>query len=363
MLCLGALLALTPSSASAASAGVQAHVLWSEFSTSPLDISRTGMHRQLNLAKLAGARYVRVDAGWATLEPDHNGVRNGPYITKMDRLVDAAQERDLRLIITVWSTPCWASSAPASARQGCRGAWWERGVQTYPPRDPAEYADAIRFLVDRYRGRVAAWEVWNEPDLQEFFRTDRPAAEYAALLRHAYRAGKQAHPGATVLGGSLSGADADFTRRLYAQGVKGHFDAWSIHPYSGDRSPLHPGYGSHVENSFVRGVPAVRNVLVQNGNPKPLWLTEFGWSSCTVRDDPEGWRNCVDESTQAEYLRLAYRQMEEWPYVDVGVWFNLQNWGPDPADRVANYGLLDYQGNPKPAYASFLAAAAGAAGR
>jgi hypothetical protein len=360
---VAALVLAAPAGAGAAGAGVQAHVLWSEFSTSPLDISRTGMHRQLNLAKVAGARYVRVDAGWATLEPDRNGVRNDAYVTKMDRLVEAAQERDLRLIITVWSTPCWASSAPSSLRQGCNGQWWERGVQTYPPRDPAEYADAVRFLVDRYRGRVAAWEVWNEPDLQEFFRSDQQAAEYAALLKRAYRAAKNVHPGATVLGGSLSGADVEFTKQLYRHGVKDHFDAWSIHPYSGDRSPLHPGYGDHVENSFVRGVPAVRDVLVRNRNPKPLWLTEFGWSSCTVRDDPEGWRNCVDERTQAEYLRLAFEQMEKWSYVDVGIWFNLQNWGPDPADRVANYGLLDYQGNPKQAYASFVAAAAGGGGR
>jgi hypothetical protein len=353
---LGLMLASAPS-AGAADVGVQSHVLWSEFSTSPFDITRTGMHRQLNVAMIAGARYLRVDLGWATLEPERDGEWNDWYVSRIDELVDAANQRGLRLIFTVWSTPCWASSAPRAVRQGCAGAWWERGVQRYPPRDPGEYADALRFLVKRYRGDVAAWEVWNEPDLDEFFRTSDPAEEYAGLLRAGHRAAKRAHPGSTVLGGSLSGADYEFTRALFRHGVRNHFDGWAIHPYSGDRSPLDTTHGT--ENSFVRGIPAVRRVLVEEGDPEPLWLTEFGWSTCTVRNSGESWRNCVDERTQAEYLRLAYEQMEEWNYVDVGIWFNLQDWGRDPAERVFHYGLLDYDGNPKLSYTAFTAAAGG----
>lgn len=150
-------------------------------------------------------------------------------------------------------------------------------------------------------------------------------------------------------------------QRTRRNGVKNRFDGWAIHPCSGDNSPL--DRTPSTENSFIRGVPAVREVLVENGDAEPLWLTEFGWSTCTVRNSGEDWRNCVDERTQAEYLRLAYEQMEKWPYVEAGIWFNLQDWDRDPAERVLHYGLLDYDGNPKLSYAAFASVADGAGGR
>ena len=118
-----------------------------------------------------------------------------------------------------------------------------------------------------------------------------------------------------------------------------------------------------TENSFIRGVPAVRDALVDLGDPEPLWLTEFGWSTCTVRDSGEDWRNCVDEATQARYLTQAYEQMEEWPYVEAGIWFNMQDWERDPAERVFHYGLLDYDGDPKLSYAAFTTVTGETAGR
>jgi hypothetical protein len=93
-------LAAAPS-ATAADVGVTSHVLWSEFSTSPFDITRTGMHRQLNLATVARARYVRVDLGWATLEPERDGRWNDWYLSRIDQLVEAADQRGLRLILTL----------------------------------------------------------------------------------------------------------------------------------------------------------------------------------------------------------------------------------------------------------------------
>lgn len=355
----GAVLALAGArGAAAAEPGVQAHLLWSEISSELTDFSSTSMHRQLNLAKAAGARYVRVDVGWSTLEARGDGAINDRYLARIDRLVRQASARDLELIFTFWTTPCWASSAPARVKRRCRGEWWERDVERYPPEHVSDYADALRFLVKRYRGEVAAWEVWNEPNLRDFFRTREPVTEYARLLKAAYPAAKRAHRGSTVIGGSLAGADADFTRALFGHSVRNRFDAWSIHPYSGDRSPLHPGFGSDVRNSFIRGVPAVRRVLERRGDPEPLWLTEFGWSTCSVRDG-ESWQNCVSETTQAQYLRLAFEQTTEWAYVDVGVWFNLQDTAADPRARIAHYGLLGYDGSPKPAYGAFAASAGG----
>ena len=344
--------AAAPSAALAArtpAPGVQAHLLWSHVDGAEVD-------RQLDRARAALAAIVRVDVGWSTLEAEGKGVYSSWYLSKLDALVAKAEARGLDLLLTFWSTPCWASSAPEEARQGCAGAWWERGVDRYAPLDPSDYAEALAFLARRYRGRVAAWELWNEPNHADFLKADDPAAAYARLARAAYGAAKEADPAARVVAGSLSEADFEFTAALYRHGIRDAFDAYSIHPYSGDRSPLDPD-DEWIRTSFIYGVPAVREVMAQNGDGKPVWLTELGWSTCAVRGKAV-WANCVDEATQARYLREAYRQAASWDYVAVAVWFKLQDTSDDPGDRVAQYGLLGHDGAEKDAYVAFRRAAA-----
>ena len=103
-------------------------------------------------------------------------------------------------------------------------------------------------------------------------------------------------------------------------------------------------------------MPAVRELMERRGDPKPLWLTEFGWSTTTVRGS-SNWLNGVGEQTQATYVSQALDQVQEWPYVDVAIYFKLADTSPDPADTVANFGLLNYDGSPKPAYGAFQDAA------
>ena len=326
-------------------AGVQAHLLWS-------NVDQAELTRQLDLATAAGARVVRVDVGWSTLEPDRKGGYAAWYLAKMDTAVAEAEKRGLELLFTFWTTPCWASSAPAELKQDCAGAWWERGVERYAPTNASDYADALAFVVRRYGDRVPNWEIWNEPNLQEFLTSSSPAADYARIAKAGYPAAKAA--GArTVVAGALADADFEFTESLYRDhGLKGAFDAYSIHPYSGDRSPLDPNEDQYMRHSFVRGVPAVREVMLRYGDPKPLWLTEFGWSTCDRRDGPS-WDRCVDQQTQATYLAQAYNQMRAWSYVSVGIWYGLKDTSSDSSSRVGNYGLVRSDNQVKVSYLVF----------
>ncbi|CAN5742579.1 hypothetical protein BH18ACT13_BH18ACT13_21510 [soil metagenome] len=345
---LGVLLALAlagivPASAGAAEPGVQAHLLWSSGSSGEVE-------RQLDLIDEAGATYVRVDGGWSSLEPKQKGTYASWYLDRIDRVVQEAEERSLELIFTFWETPCWASTAPDSLKQDCSGSWWSRGVQRYAPRNASDYANALAFVVERYGDRVDAWEIWNEPNHGDFLKGGDQVADYARILKAAYPAAKRADPNSTILGGSLAGSDFQFTKALLDQGVKDKFDGWSIHPYSEDRSPLDPWLDRYVRNSFIRGVPAVRDVLEREGDAEPLWLTEFGWSTCNVRNQPQAYRNCVGESQQADWLELAFEQMQRWDYVKVGIWFNLKDTTTNAADKSRNFGLLKYDGSRKAAY-------------
>jgi polysaccharide biosynthesis protein PslG len=331
-------------------AGVQEHLLWGS-------VDSTERARQLDAAKDLGAGIVRVDVGWSSLEQNGKGQYSSWYLNKLDSVVSEAEARGLKLLLTFTETPCWASSAPDSIKQDCAGSWWDRGVQDYAPRNPADYADALAFLVQRYRGRVAAWEIWNEPNLDSFFKAPDKASAYAALAKAAYPAAKAADPDTTVLAGALADANVAFTRALYAAGIKGSFDAFSIHPYSGDRSPLDPLDGQDPSWTFIRGVPAVHQVMLDNSDDKPLWLTEFGWNTSTERNT-EPWRNGVSEETQATYIEQAYQQMTQWSYVPVGITYELKDRSSDTTHYLDNFGFLRYDGSHKPAYAAYQRGAA-----
>jgi polysaccharide biosynthesis protein PslG len=337
------------SAESAQTPAVQAHLLWSRY-------DRSDVETQLDRVKAAGAGMVRVDLGWASLEKEGKGRYDPWYLGKIDHVVAEAGERGIKVLFTVWETPCWASTAPETEKQGCAGSWWSRGVQRYGPINPADFGDAVAYLVHRYGNRVAAWELWNEPNHSDFLKASNQVTTYANLVKAAYPKAKAADPAAKIIAGSLADADYAFTESLYEHGLKGNFDAYSVHPYSEDRSPLHRGFSGWEKKSFVSGVPRVRDTLLRHGDDKQLWLTEFGWSTCTVRGD-DAWDNCVDETTQAAWLKEAFARMQSWSYVDVGVWFNLEDTSADEGDRVDNYGLLRQDGSDKPAYGAFRDAA------
>ncbi|HEX8104022.1 MAG TPA: glycosyl hydrolase, partial [Solirubrobacteraceae bacterium] len=284
---------------------------------------------------------------------------NAWHLKRLDAVVAMAEARDIKLLLMFADAPCWASSAPESLKQGCSGKWWERGVQRYLPTRPADYGDALAYLARRYGTRVAAWEMWNEPNHETFNPGPDKARRYAALVRAAYPKAKAAAPGVKFLAGALSTADFKFTEELFANGMGSSFDAFSVHPYANDKSPLDPGSDDWVNTSFVRGIPAVRRALVRRGIYKPIWLTEFGWSTTRVRDAAP-YRNGVDADVQARYIGQALAQARKWSYVPVAIYYNLRDRAVDSTSRTDHFGLTRVDGTPKPALAAFRAAATGA---
>jgi hypothetical protein len=341
-------LLLSGTTSGAQTVGINMHPLWS-------GVDAAEVRHQLDLAHAAGAGIVRVDVGWSSLEMTGKGQISSGYLSRLDDLVEEAQGHGIRLMLTLSDAPCWASSAPSQLKDGCAGAWWDRGVQRYAPVSAQDYANAMAFLVSRYGDRVYAWETWNEPNSPEYFVAADPAVEYAALVRTTYRTVKALDPSARLIAGAVMQSDHEFVDRLYAAGIKGSFDALSIHPYCEDRSPL--DLGGDIRLSYIGGVPAVREVMLRHGDDKPMWLTEFGWSTTTTRGTPERWRNGVDEETQAAYIATAIQQLPRWPYVAGAIDYTLIDPGGDPTRLNDNYGLVRFDGTPKPAYESFRLAA------
>ncbi len=149
--------------------------------------------------------------------------------------------------------------------------------------------------------------------------------KYAALLRAAYPAIKQAAPGITVLGGSLVGSNGAFLKVLYAAGIKGYYDGLSVHYY----------------NLTLGSLRSIHETQVANGDTKPLWLDEFGWTSCWPKRKIEQEQACVTAGTQALNLRNAFREMSRAPYLAAATVYKLQD---TPAEA---FGALTASGSRK----------------
>jgi hypothetical protein len=329
--------------------GAQSHATWG--SVSPAE-----MKRELDLLAAAGATAVRTEISWSSLETEGKGRYSPWYVERIDSFLAEARARGIEVIATLWSTPCWASTAPEGAKQGCTGAWWDREVSRYAPRDVSDYADAAAWVARRWGSRLAALEVWNEPNIpaHRFLIADDNPRAYAALLKSAYPRVKEAAPGLPVLGGALAYSDERFLERLYELGAKGSFDGLSLHPYNEWRDPDDPWKPEWRMYTFLTGVPAMHAILRAHGDgDKGLWLTELGFSSCGAGD-----RWCVNEAQQAEYVADSLRIVRGWPFVRAATIYNLRNKGSDPLDREHQFGLVHADFTPKPAFAAFSRALA-----
>jgi polysaccharide biosynthesis protein PslG len=291
--------------------------------------------REIALARRLRARVVRAGLWWSSLEPLRAGAVDPAALAFTDRLVADAQAAGMRVIFTVDSTPCWASSAPASLLAHCLASKLT-AANAWPPSDPATYASAVAYLARRYGTNLAAIEVWNEPDHsnQLYFAGPRKAQRYAAILRAAYPAIKQVNPAVPVLGGSIVGSNGQFLRALYAAGIKGYYDGLAVHFYS----------------LVLGSVRAIHEVQLANGDTRPLWLDEFGWSSCYPRQRVQEEQACVTAATQARNLADTIRSLSQTPWVAAEVVYNLQESGHE------NFGVTTASGARKPAFSALAQA-------
>jgi hypothetical protein len=107
--------------------------------------------------------------------------------------------------------------------------------------------------------------------------------------------------------------------------------------------------GHMIPDSFL-AYREVHAVMLANGDDRPIWMTEMSWrttgATCSegawAGQKPEG----VSDEQQAAYLSQAYHCLSQAPYVQVALWFPLQDQGPTVS------GLLRANGTRKPSFAA-----------
>lgn len=293
---------------------------------------RDWLYKDQLIAKVkeSGSPWVRVDMGWCSLEEAGQGQISTWYQDRLDSTVAAAQAQGLKLLVNIGCPPSWAGGV---------------GYNSYPA-NPAQFTRIALYLAQRYRGRVAAWEIWNEPDCIGGCPNGAPD-KFVQILRAGYQGFKAGDRSATVVSGGISGNNADWIARMYAAGARGYFDALAVHPY---QDPPTAAPDATCDNRIYRFacLPAIRDQMVRNGDSaKPIWLTEFGWTTAQTGD-----RLGVDEATQAVYVGQSLDLLRTYaPYVTNAFWYTLRDrddWTPYENE----FGLLHVDGTEKAGFAA-----------
>jgi polysaccharide biosynthesis protein PslG len=300
---------------------------------------------QLKAMKAMGNTSVRIDANWASVQPNGPGSYSW---AALDQAVASVHQVGLTADLIIDGCPRWAAVSSAA------------GDQFAQPASTAQFATWAGAVAARYGSEGAEYfEIWNEPNLAVFWAPEPNPAAYTSDLKAAYKAVKAGDPSAVVLSGGLAPADNDgtnddprtFLEDMYADGAKGSFDGVGFHPYSYPDSPATEASWSGW-SMMSQTSPSVRSIMTANGDSgKKVWITEYG--------APTSGPNSVGESEQSTDLVQAISQAQTLGWIGsvyIYTWSDLPSL---PADENG-FGLLTVVGERKPAYGAVTAALASA---
>lgn len=309
------------------------------------------------IRKNSGARWLRDAFWWYRIEP-----RAGHFDFRYyDHYMLAVGRRHMRVVPQLVGAPRWA--APS---------FWA------VPADPRAFAGFVAQLMRRYgvggsfwsahprlkRSAVTAVELLNEPYFVNGNAGHYDPARYARLVRATAITTRRLRHHVRLL------LEADMATHQYKSGFRWwvdslyrampslsrYFDGVAMHDYGADVTHLTPiRYGQPYPNfGRMRRIEDVRAQFVRHhAADKAFWIMETGFTTCHVHNI-----DCVSKAAQAAdlrtllgYIRGRYRRWVQAVFV---YRYQDSNRGRGVFD---SYGLMRWNGTPKPAMSVFKALA------
>ena len=306
---------------------------------------------------LAGVGWTRVQLRWAELQP--NGPDDWNPFFFPDPILDRELAAGREVVGLLINTATWAVSEPI-APNGF--ATPPRGLYL-PYDDPGNlWANFIRLMVTRYKGRINHWIIWNEPDLQHGDDLGLVWAgtveDYYQLVKVAYLTAKEIDPTCVIhVTGTSYWWDHKYGRE---QWLKRFFDVVAAdpqapaHDYYFDAVTTHIYFKIHTIWDIIR---FVKTSMDEHGINKPIWLAE---TNAPPSDDPAAIPAEISfEITQEEQaafiiqasalaLAAGAERIEIYKMIDKSA-----DSGTDPEP----FGLVRQDGSYRPAFTAFQVAA------
>lgn len=244
------------------------------------------------------------NAKWQMFMPDRDHVAFdgsvAPWRLRLDDIFTTYQRLGLRVLPYIFQPPGWASSAAEGTKNR----------DGYPPKDNADYGEAVFQFVARYGratvdaaalksadrksglGLIDAVELWNEPNLSDphwgpFVGT---MAQYLDVMRAGAEGARRADPSLPITSGGFAGIGLDVVGQLaehrYADGAKplDFIDVVNVHFYSGQQEPETCSWDPNVARNGPAGggttyPEQLEDLVAWRDQLKPkaeIWITETG---------------------------------------------------------------------------------------
>lgn len=291
-------------------------------STSPYGINvHVVPNNVLDKVAEAGIKWIRTGADWSGVE-----YARGLFDwSQVDRVVDYADANGLSILFVIAYTPGWANNG-----KGAR----------YPADNTADWENFVRRVVNRYKDKVKYWNIWNEPNSQDFFAQGKDVFMDRVFLPAA-KVIRATDPGAFIVGpelAHLTGLNAEwyFWMKYILTNGADYIDIVSHHIYKSEG--VYYIYEMLEEGEAL--IPSVQQIIEESGHgSKPFWITETGWNTAEF-----------SEGVQSErYIEfLAERKQKLYPHKIF--FYEIID---DPTPGIDPWGILRSDRSEKPAYASY----------
>lgn len=319
----------------------------------------TDRDRVLQLVQNAGFDWVRQQVVWRDIEDPEAGIYGWE---ELDRIVDSVNSYGQHLLVNIVQSP--------TAYNATNGL----------PDDPVKLGNFVEQMAQRYKGKIQAYEIWNEPNLAHENGGNIVADDvghYVEVLKEAYTRIKAVDPDALVLAAASSSSgvtdpvialsDAEFYKAMYTYNggeVRNYFDIQAVHP-GGSANPPDTFWPDNPSTAdgwttdstfYFRHIEDVRKWMEEYGMAdKKMWITEYGWA--TANDTP-GYEfgNQVSFQQQSDYITGAIQlTYDQYPWVTNMFLWNINFaviWGEQgqPQHEQASFGILSTDWSPRPAY-------------
>ncbi len=318
------------------------------------EVEETKVRQTLQMIHDAGFHWIRQEFPWEDIEEPGKGQYwdvkyNHSTWDKYDLIVRLAPEYDIQIIARLDHPPAWTRHDGRA-----RGDF-------APPDNYNDYGDFVATVVNRYKGKIKYYQLWNEPNIYpEWGNQPVNAADYVRLLKIGYTRAKQADPNVVILSAGLAQtteqgpknvSDLTFLQQMYDAGVRGYFDILAVQDYGlftgpGDRR-LDP-----QRTNFSRP-QLIRQIMVKNGDAdKSIWAMEIGWNAVPLGMDAPYGR--VTAQQQADYATQAYaRAQNEWPWMGAMMyWFFKRADNHEVNQPFYYFRMLNPDFTPMPVYAA-----------
>ena len=243
-------------------------------SSDPLQPASFGMH-VLQIEEeawpdvpIGSVRIWNGDSTWGALEPSPGSWD----FARLDQRVAQSEARGAPILLVLSHPPAWAATRPDL--EGYQGS-------PSPPTSNETWQTYVRTVVTRYAGRIESYEIWNEPNLTQFYAgTPERLGELTELAAAEIRA---ADPAALVVSAGFSarteGSQPFFSAYVAAMAPE-TIDVVGIHIYP---------YPPEGPESMVELAAQFRALADNAGmSDKPMWNTEIGYGNAAnvISGDP-----------------------------------------------------------------------------